>query len=232
MPGVIDHGRSQEGRQRFDLRHVHVLTFAGLPGPVDRGEHPDQAEHAGDRVSGRTAPQHWFAVGIARKVRESRGLLSRVGEADVVPPGAGRSERRERDHHQPRVDLTQRLVAEAELRHDARRVILGEHVGRDQQLPQDLSSARLAQVEREAVFVAVHRIEDRRELICRAVLGRLDGLPGTPETPWIESMRRLDLDDLRSHVAERLSHRRASPELGEVQDAQPAEGAGPAGLIA
>ena len=45
-------------------------------------------------------------------------------------------------------------------------------------------------------------------------------------------MRRLDLDDLRSHVAERLSHRRASPELGEVQDAQPAEGAGPAGLIA
>ena len=74
--------------QHFDLRHVHVLTFAGLPGPVDSGEHPDQAEHAGDRVSGRTAPQHWFAVGIARKVREPRGLLSRVCEANVSPARA------------------------------------------------------------------------------------------------------------------------------------------------
>ena len=98
-------------------------------------------------------------------------------------------------------------LAEAPLVERAELVVLDQHVGPRDQPAQDLACLRLAEIEPEAALVAVDA-----EIVCR-LAADMRWSPGA----GIVAIRRLDLDDLRAHVAERHRAQRAGQHPREIE---------------
>ena len=126
----------------------------------------------------------------------------------AVVPEAG-----DRQHHQPRVALQQRLDAEAEPLEHAGAEVLHEHVGPVDQPQQHVAVAAVGvlEVERDRLLVAVGRQEVRR-------LARLAHERRPPAAGVVAVAGRLDLDHPGAEVAEHLGRVRSGQGAGQVDD--------------
>jgi hypothetical protein len=93
-----------------------------------------------------------------------------------------------RDVDEARVELRERLLAEAEPLHRAGLEVLAEDVGAGDELEHDLAAARILGVDGDALLVAVEEGEEARA--------------GAHELPRVVAAERLDLDHLGAEVAE------------------------------
>jgi hypothetical protein len=109
---------------------------------------------------------------------------------------------------QSRVALGQRLVSEAEARQQPLPEVHHQHVGVGEQPVDDPGGRVLLEIERQTTFVAVERLEGRRESIGAA-----------PEAAQRIAAERLDLDDVGAHVRQLERGRRPLDVRGHVDDA-------------
>ena len=142
-------------------RDIDMLALAGAGAAVD-GDH------------GGVGPEHAGAdIGYGDGQAEGRAVLRTVdgGEAghglgNQVEAAAGAvgpvlPEARDRGHHQAGILRRERIVAEAEPRHDAGPEVLDHDIGRDAEVPRGLEAVLALQVERHGALVAVPEHEGR-----------------------------------------------------------------------
>ena len=101
--------------------------------------------------------------------------------------------------HQLRIERPHILVAEAHFAHGAGAQVLHHHVGAQDQLLKDLLPAGVAQVQRQALFVAVVAHEARR------LPGAVFFGEGRHGAPGVAAARTLDLDDLGAGIGQQQS---------------------------
>ena len=105
---------------------------------------------------------------------------------------------------EPRVDLTQRRVIDAQALRNARPVVVQEHVRAARERVHDLARLGSLEIERET-FLALHRLEPGD-----AVLHLAEGL----------SAERLDLDDARAELGQQRRRERRRHPGGELEHEQ------------
>ena len=109
------------------------------------------AEHVGDEDGARRGPIPVPGIAHQRTVEAAFGMNDH-GIGGALGGGTGLPVARDRAIDQPRVDGTQRLVAEAETIHHARTKILDHDVGLRDQPVHQLDRVGAFQVEREAAL--------------------------------------------------------------------------------
>ena len=117
----------------------------------------------------------------------------------------------------PGLSLRERVVAEPQLFHGAVAEVLGEDVGVAHHAQQDLASARVLEVDRDAALVAVHHQERRRDAVDArlAVAARI-----------VAARQLLDLDHVRAHVGQHHAAGRPGHDLRQLEHAHARERAG------
>ncbi len=216
--GALEGVHAHEGRQQGG---AHDLAAAGGRALVDRGEDAVRAVHAGEQVPDRYADA-LRVVGTGAGEGHDPGLALR----DLVvagPPALGAvvAEAGDRQHHEPRVALHQRVDPEPEALEHPGAEVLDQHVGAVHE-PQEHLAVRLGlEVEGDRLLVAVGREEVRRLAI---VLGPDERRPPAPGV--VPVARCLDLDDPGAEVAQHHRGVRSGQRAGEVDDQDPVERAG------
>ncbi len=112
-----------------------------------------------------------------------------------------------------RIDLTQRLVAEAEPVHHAGTEVGDDDVGLFRHAPDDTCPFLVLQVDDRAAFVAV----DRKEV------GALAGHERWSVTASSVAVRRLDLDDVGTHITQQHGAHGTGDGLPELQHPHPSQ---------
>ena len=183
---------------------------------------PCSGEHRGEGVAERD-PRAWRrlarkAVDVAepahrlRDGREARTLGVRTGLAVAGDAGQDDALVRGREPVVPEIPPLER----------ARPEVLGEDVGNADELEQELLPSRLAEIQRDALLVPrLHRPEKGSALVARLA----------PFAQWVGLPGRLDLDDLRTHVAQQAPGERPRQQRPELDQAHACEGAWP-GVVA
>ena len=136
-----------------------------------------------------------------------------AGRADVVDVVPGFSRARpglavagDRAIDQPRVDLAQRVVAEAQPRHHAGAELLDQHIGALDQWHQPVAVGAVLEVQHQAFLAAVEHGEHRG----LAVEARL-------VAAHVLAARPLDLDHLRAGLGQHQCRERPRQERGEIE---------------
>ena len=163
----------------------------------------------------REVARHWEGTEHRPLDVIGRGKESRLRADGAVPPlrialGVTLAVAGQRDVDQPRVDLRQGVVADAEAIGDTRPVVFDQHVRLTDHLPRPFESARRLEVEHNGAFAPVPRPE--AGMCARRVA------PG-----------RLDLDDIRPLVGKQHPQQRPGNIPSELDDARASKGAGGAG---
>ena len=201
-----DDGREQRG--------AHHPAAPGQRPLVQRGEHAVGAVHPGEQVADRDAHAGRL-VGRRTGQRHQPGLalgdlvVARAAALGPVVPEPG-----DREDDQPRVDLVQPLVREAEPVQHAGAEVLHQHVGAGHQPGQELPALLGLQVGGHRLLVAVRREEVRRHgVVLRADEGR-------PPGAGVVAGGGLHLDHPRAEVGEHHRGVRTRERTGEVDDDQ------------
>ena len=145
--------RAHQDHRHVEHRHVDALAAAGALALEQRRRQRERAGHAGRIVDHRRAELHRMHVLGAGHRHDAGGRLDDVVVGGLPAARAVLAEGRERGVDQPRIDLRQRLVAEAERLERAGAIVLDEHVGGGDQLLQDLAIGLRLQVERDRALV-------------------------------------------------------------------------------
>ena len=126
----------------------------------------------------------------------------------------------ERAHDDRGVVLAQRLVAETEPVHHARREVLEDHVRLSDQAQEQLLALGIAQVhlDRALPGVALGEVRAVVPVLAAGVVAREERDPRA-----VRVIAVLDLDHVRSEVGEDARHERPDPDVGEVQHAHALE---------
>ena len=215
-PGVDEpHGDAAEVDDGVLHRELHALALAGGLALPERGHHAEGRVHARAGVAdGRAGLQRRRAGEAGERHGAAGGLRDHV-EALVLAVRAVAAEALDREVDDPRVDLRQRVVAEAELLHGARRLVLGDDVRVLDHVEEHGLALRILEVQRDAPLVGVERQEVARVhagLLGAAVAARL-ALAGL-----------LHLDDVGAQPGQQLGARGSRLELGQVEHADAVQG--------
>ncbi|CPP71609.1 Uncharacterised protein [Bordetella pertussis] len=174
---------------------------------VQGQQHPHGAVQAGNGVAQRQAGAHRCAAGLAVEIAQPRHGFADGGKAGLLRLGAGLAVARDAQHDQTRVEGVQRLPRQAPFLHGAGAEVLDQHVGLGGQLARQVLALGLAQVHAHGLLVARLRFPpDRSAFMQQAPLAQRVALPG-----------RLDLDDLRAEVGQRLGGKGPRDQLPELQ---------------
>ena len=133
------------------------------------------------------------------------------------------TEAADRAVHEPRVDLRQRLVTEAELVEHADAEVLHDHVGVADQFAQRVPVGLLLEVEHDAALRAVDAGEVAAVVMLGVALRERAAVAGEV------ALRRFDLDHVGAEVGEQHRAERAGQRGGEVDDADVGERTAPRG---
>ena len=206
---VLQHVLGHEPDAVLEQRAGDGLPASGFLPLAQRRHHADHSEHAAHHVDhGRARAQRpaWRSRHVGEPAHHLRDLVQRG--AVRVGPG---QEPLERHVDQPRVDLGHGLGSEPELRHGAGPEVLGQDIGRGDELARDRHALRRFQVERDRALVAVE---------CRK-----EACAGADQTPRIVAVgRRLDLDHVGAEVAENEAAARPHDHVAELDDADARQG--------
>ncbi len=224
MPGGGEIGnlRREEGQAGLQHRHIDELTLAGMGALEQRRGHGEGGGHAGQHVADREAGAGRPHLGVAGQRHDARQRLDLAVIAGLVAIRAGLAEAGHRAIDQPRVDLGQRGIADAEPVHHAGAEILHDHVGVGDQALDDLDRRRLLQIQRQAALVAVDRQPGRRHAaVCPLARQR--------RAAHVLALAALHLDDVGAEQGELEAAERSGKDLGEIEDACAGKRAGGAG---
>ena len=205
--------RAHQDHRDVEHRHVDALALAGALALEQRGGQRESAGHAGGVVDRRRAELDRMHVLGAGHRHDAGGRLDHVIVGGLVAARAVLAEGRERRVDQPRIDLRQILVAEAERLERAGPVVLDEHVGGRDQLLQDLAAALGLQVERDRALVRGLRQE------AGAHLGVVQFLVGAGRAALVRIVRIVDLDDVGAEHGELIGGERPGQHMRHVDDA-------------
>ena len=178
-------------------RRVDELALAGAVALVERHHDADRGVHAGREVDHRYADAHLAALGRAVDRDEAgRGLDHGVVAGEAAQRAVG-AEAGDAGMDQPRELRCQHVVvADAPLFHRAGLEVVDQHVGRLEQLQQDVAALRLGEVERDRALVAVDAGE---------IGGNTFGVERRPPGAGLVALRRLDLDHVGAVVGQHLA---------------------------
>ena len=188
---------------------------------MQRGHHAVRAVHPGEQVADRYADP-LRVVGSGAGERHQAGLaLGDLVVAGATALGAVVAEAGDRQHHEARVALHERVDPEPEALEDAGAEVLDEHVGAVDELQQHLAVGLGLEVEGDGLLVAVGGEEVRRLAV---VLGADERRP--PPAGVVAAARGLDLDDAGAEVAHHHRGVRPGQGTGEVDDQDAVQRAG------
>ena len=207
------HLQRQDGVEHVDLDE---LTLARPLAVEQRGERALERHVGGDAVDQELPGGLRRVAGAADRLeraahRLQEQILPRPVRVRAVLPVPGH-----RDVDDVGVERAQRLVVHAEPLGDAGPVVLEEDVGRARQLPEDLAPFLRLEVDGEAALVAIEREEARVDAVPRRAAARDVAMPLTGDG--------LDLDDVRSQIAEPHRGQRARHRDRAVEHAHAREG--------
>ena len=199
----------------LEQRGVDALAFPGLQPVHVRGEHAHRGENAGGDIGHRRAALHRRAPGsLSGDAHQPGHPLRDQVEAAALGIRAGAPEARDLAVDQSRIDLAQRLVAQAEALHRALAEVLDCHVGGAQQSASDLQPFRVLEVHRDPALVAVHHqvggglaLDDRRDRAAAVVAVR----------------QLLQLDHVGAHVGEHQAAGRAGHDVRQLDHLEAGE---------
>ena len=138
------------------------LALAAALAFVQGGEDADGREEAGGDVAQREAGPHGRAARLAGDAHDAAHALDDDVEGGLVAVGAGLAEAGGGGVDEARVAGGERLVAEAEAVHGARREVLHHDVDLLDQAQEEVLALRLLEVEQDALLAAV----DAEEVGC------------------------------------------------------------------
>src|SRR5215831_16513968 len=141
---VVDHGLLH--------RHLDPLADAGALALVERGQDPDGAVQAGACVADRGPRLERRPVQTAGEAQGAAGRLADGIEAGEPAEGPVRSVALDLRVDDPRVDLTQRVVAETQPLDGAGSQVLDEHVGFGDQSEDEALPLGMPQVQGDAAL--------------------------------------------------------------------------------
>ena len=124
-------------------------------------------------------------------------------------------ERRDGAHHQPGIELPERLIGKAQLGHAAGRIVVDEDIGLGNELPE--SGGVPNEVQAQPAFVGVERQKRPAFFRIDTVVGE-----GPPLTGGIAA-RLLDLDDLGAQITDQLAGIGCGHHLAQLQHPYPFE---------
>ncbi len=215
-PVVLGDHALEQREAAFHQRDVDDLTAAPAEhvAPVERCEDSLHGEHARQRVAEREVDARRRlareAVDVpdsAHRLRDRRKAGARSVRARLPVAGDARD-------HELGIRLPQPRRRKVPLLQRPRAKVLGQHVAALHELEQQLLSARLAQVQRDALLVAgLDGPPERPPLVARVA----------PVAKRVRLARRLDLDDLGAHVAEQTAGERACEQHPQLDDADACE---------
>ena len=148
---------------------------------------------------------------MAGQRHDARQRLDLAVIAGLVAIRSGLAEAGHRAIDQPRVDLGQRGVADAEPVHHAGAEILHDHVGVGDQALDDLDRRRLLQIQGQAALVAVDRQPGRRHPAVRP-------LARQRRAAHVLALAAFHLDDLGAEQGKLVGTEGAGEDLGEVEN--------------
>ena len=186
---------------------LHRLALAGALLLDVRPQQRQGHLHSRPGVADRGAGHGGRALGLTRHGERARRRLRHHVVALVARVGAAHSEALDAGVDDPRVHRLHHVVADVELLHDARAVVLHEDVVVRRHVEQQLPSARLTQVQHDAALVAVP-VQEVGRVAQAAQLA----------PPRVAAARRLDLHDVGPHPGQRLRARGSRLVLRHVQD--------------
>ena len=131
--------------------------------------------------------------------------LGDLVEAGAVGVGPVLAEAGDAGENDPRIDLAQALVVDAEPVLDVGAEVLDHHVGLPDHAAKHRDAVLLLHVQRDAALVAVDALEIRAVALAAHAFGGVD------------LFRRLDLDDVGAPVGELAHRRRARAHAGQVE---------------
>ena len=215
-----DVGQQEEG----SVLHGNVHPLA-LPGPgafLQRGQNADHGEQGRGGIADRGAAARRRMVGEAGHAVDAAGRLDDGIVGAPVTPRAVLAEARDRTQDEARVGLAQGRIAEPHLVQRAGRIIFHHHVGPGRQLEEQGSAVRVAQVERDALFVAraVQHHQSDVVLVLPLHTGPAAAGPWRAVAVRLATAGRLHLDDLRTEAAEQQRTVRPGQKTGQVQHDQ------------
>ena len=210
---VLGRHQREPGQRPVEHRDVHQLPLPGALALAQRGEDPERGhQRAAAEVGDLPGGLNGRAVRVAGQAEqpveaEVVHVVARAPRVGTVLPVA-----RDRAVDEPRVRLTQRLVADPEPLHHARPERLEHDVVLAHQPQQHLPPAVALEVQPDRALAAVEREEEGG---LRRVVGALVVRRGPADV--VAHPRVLDLEDLRAEVGEQQRAEAARKQSREVE---------------
>ena len=151
------------------------------------------------QVSLRNSEAHGRAIGVAGQNQRPASRHDDQIAVGVTRLRAVLSKRRNRNVDEGRIDFRKIVEAEMVARHVAGVVRLDKKIRTLDEAKQELAAGVALDVERDCALVAIVRPPVQRPVRMRRVVVK------RPDRARCASARRLDLDDVRAHVAEHLA---------------------------
>ena len=206
---------------RVEQREIEMLPEAGLRAmrerraDGDRGVHP--GDDVGDRHAGALRTAAWRAVGLSGDAHHPAHALDHEVVARPLAPGAALAKARQRAVDEPRIGLSQSVVAQAVAGEVAVLVVLDQDIEARRERAHERLSLGRRDIHRDRLLAAIRRGEIGRiaRLATRAVLD-----PRRPESARVvAALWPLDLDDLGAQIGQILPGPRAREHARQIQDA-------------
>ena len=188
---------------------------SGFGHAVEQGDkHTDGAEQPGDRVGDGIADMHWRPVGGAANRREAGIGLSDPREARTLRQRPGLAVAGNPEHDQVGIQFLQHVRSQAVALQRAGPEVLGQYVDLGDQLPEQILAFVLAQIEGNALLVAVGDLPPKRH----AVLVRRQGSQGVADP------RQFHLDHLGAEIGKQAAGHGCGDYRGNIENAHALEG--------
>ena len=212
------HLAERQSEHGFEHGHIDHLAAPGGVALVECGHRGAEGVGAGENVGDVDAAiiraGAVLLIGEMGEV-EARGGVHRRGVGGELGGGAGLAEAGDGGVDQPRIDLLQNIVVQAEAGHDAGPEIFHQHIDLGDQFFDDGNRFRSLQVQHQAALAGVELAVGGAGAVAvgRAVAHQL-------------ALGGFDLDHLRTGIAEQAGAIGAGDGGGEVEHAQLGEGTG------
>ena len=211
--GVVHEALFQERGYVGLHGQVDVLSAAGVQRAIigaERGGRGGQPALVGGLLAERLERRRF---GKVRRAGRQPRPAARVGHGQVAGVVAriqpGESERRDRAHHQPRVDLAEPGVVQSQIGHTRGRIVVDQDVGPPDHARQPL---RLASgIDGHAAFVRIERKEQPAAFRVGRAARKRAALPRRV------AVRFFDLDDVGAQVRHELGRVRRGRQMSEFE---------------
>ena len=210
---VLGHGERHHG---FQHRYLDMLALAAALAMKQRRQHRVDHRHAGGLVGDQAGREvRLFAI-MADQRGHAAGGLDHVVERRPVGVRPILTEAGGHAVDDVRLDRGDRRIAQAQALDRLDAHVVHQHVDTGDQPEHGVAAGRALQVDRDRALVAVDREVDRTHA----------AVPRHAVGTYQVALQAFDLDHVGTVVAEDLGGQRAQHHRGEVQYANPGQGAG------